>query len=265
MTAAEKRIRGTREWAVADIDCCTGCSHGCRYCYARYDGVVKKKRVSASEWQHPEVRSADVHRSFPLYPGTVMFPANHDIQPEILADCIRLLHNLLAPGNSILIVSKPHLLCIEEICRTFNNSRRQILFRFSITAIDNRILQFWEPAAPAYEERLASLRHAYSRGFQTSISIEPMLESEKIEELVDQLSPFVSHSIWIGKMNKIKKRVSEDTPQMAHELQRIRKEQNDENIAAIYHRLKNNSLIRWKESIKEVVGLELLRQPGLDI
>ncbi len=265
MAAAEKRIRGTREWAVANIDCCTGCSHGCRYCYARYDGVVKKKRVSPSEWCYPEVRPEDVQRSFPLFPGRVMFPANHDIQPEILDDCIRLLHNLLAPGNSILIVSKPHLLCIEEICRTFNNSSRQILFRFSITAKDNGILQFWEPGAPSYKERLASLRHAYSRGFQTSISVEPMLESENIEELIDELSPFVSHSIWLGKMNKIERRVVEDTPEMAHELQRIREEQNDENIAAIYHRLKDNGLVRWKESIKEVVGLELPRQPGLDI
>ena len=26
---------GTQEWSVKTVNCCTGCSHDCRYCYAK--------------------------------------------------------------------------------------------------------------------------------------------------------------------------------------------------------------------------------------
>ncbi len=40
--------------------------------------------------------------------------------------------------------------------------------------------------------------------------------------------------------------------------------QSDENIFKIYSELKNNSLVRWKESINKVVGIALASEAGLD-
>ena len=34
-------IRGTKEWAVAEINCSIGCPHDCRYCYARVAALDK--------------------------------------------------------------------------------------------------------------------------------------------------------------------------------------------------------------------------------
>jgi DNA repair photolyase len=263
--ARNTAIRGTREWAVAAIDCCSGCSHGCRYCYARYTSVVKKGEMSAAEWQTPRVEAQALARDYPLYPGQVMFPAAHDIQPEIVDDCILLLEKLIAAGNSVLVVSKPHLECIEKICHTFRHARSRVLFRFSITAQDNRILRFWEPGAPSYQERLAALRYAYAQEFQTSISVEPMLDSDHVEELITELVPFVTHSIWLGKMNRIARRVALDSEKIAAEVRRIEAGQSDAKIMALYQRLRGHRLIRWKESIKEVVGLKLPDKAGLDM
>lgn len=262
---AAVKIRGTREWAVANIDCCTGCSHGCRYCYARYDAVVKKKTVQAADWGNPVVRPEDVERDFPRYPGQVMFPTTHDILPSNLEDCIRVLGRLLTSGNRVLVVSKPHLDCIKQLCRYFVKARDRILFRFTITAADNSLLRFWEPAAPLFEERVASLRYAFHHQFQTSVSIEPMLDAENVVQLVEKLSPWVTHSIWLGKMNKIKKRVVCDSKEMESALQRIHKGQTESEINRIYNLLKDNRLVRWKESIKEVAGLKLADQTGLDV
>ncbi len=264
MASEKRRIAGTREWAVAEIDCCSGCSHGCRYCYARYREVVATGRVGPEEWLQPRIRSRDLEREFCRYDGQVMFPANHDIQPEIVDECIAVLHKLLAAGNRVLVVSKPHLQCIEKICSTLRSSRKQILFRFSITAGDDEILGFWEPGAPCYEERLASLRHAYSMGFATSVSVEPMLDSENIVSLVEALAPWVSHSIWIGRMNKTEERVCCRDEETAMRLQRLLQGQSDARIGEIYRRLRDNPLIRWKESIKEVVGLQGVKKPGED-
>lgn len=258
-------IRGTREWAVAGVNCSIGCPHGCRYCYARYKSVVKERVVSSDQWLKPIIRPEELTRKYPLYPGTVMFPTEHDIHPEILDECLTILRRLIAAGNKVLVVSKPHLFCIKEICHAFSANRRQILFRFTITARDNAILGFWEPGAPSFEKRLSSLCYAFNEGFSTSVSIEPMLECENITELIRDLTPYVTHSIWLGRMNKIEERVICDSAIMREEIERIRLSQSDDNIKKMYNRLRYNKLIRWKESIKEVVGLELAKQPGLDV
>lgn len=257
-------IRGTREWAVAEINCCVGCSHDCRYCYARLKALKRGVIAASDEWRRCRVVKAQVSRHFPLYDGQVMFPAAHDITWENIGSCLEVLEALLGSGNRVLVVSKPSPGCIGEICGRLAGYREQVLFRFTITARDDRILSFWEPGAPGYSHRLESLAYAYRRGFATSVSIEPMLDAKDIDGLVAELWPWVSHSVWIGKMNRIGQRVQIDCPEIEREVARIRHEQSDAEILRLYERLSGNKLVRWKESIKEVVGLPPLTQIGQD-
>ena len=257
-------IRGTKEWAVAEINCCIGCSYGCRYCYARAKAFNNGDINSVHGWLDCRVIPENVKREYPLYSGQVMFPAAHDIFPKNLASCLKVIGSLLKKGNRLLIVSKPNPECIVEICDTFQLCREQILFRFTITARNDDILEFWEPAAPSYKKRLESIRLAYNQGFATSVSIEPMLDAKDITGLVADLEPWVSHSIWIGKMNRIEQRVIVESEKVAAEIERIEAEQRDDRICHIYNVLGNKPIIRWKESIKEVVGLPLPEEIGLD-
>ncbi|WP_136806787.1 hypothetical protein [Desulfosediminicola flagellatus] len=261
----KKPIRGTREWAVANVDCCTGCTHDCRYCYARYDAVVKKGQLSSEEWKECLVRESDVLKARPLYPGQVMFPTTHDILPENLQPCIQVLRNLLEAGNQVLVVSKPHLECVRELCKEFTDYKDKLLFRFTITARDKSVLDFWEPGAPAYSERKTSLCYAFDQGFETSVSVEPMLDTSDVVTMVRELLPCVTHSIWLGKMNKIDERVQIDSDTSVLFVERIKAGQVDSEILLIYKELQDEPLIRWKESIKTVVGVELVSEPGLDI
>lgn len=257
-------IRGTREWAVAEINCSRGCTHGCLYCYARYDQVVRRQLVCDSEWNRCLDLQEEVEKVHPLYDGQVMFPAAHDIIPENLESCVKVIKNLLDAGNKVLIVSKPHLSCIQRLCQEFYAVRSRLLFRLTLTARNPQILKIWEPGAPGYGERLMSLRSCFERGFATSVSIEPMLERMDVVAMVEELLPFVSHSIWIGKMNKIDSRVVAGDAVIASEIKRIRLEQSDEQIKCLFQELQGVEKIRWKESIKEVVGLDLATEPGLD-
>lgn len=258
------KISGTREWAVAEINCCLGCPHGCRYCYARCDQVVRRKLVSVEQWQISRIVPEEVERRHPLYPGQVMFPAAHDIVPENLEACCAVLSNLLAAGNRVLVVSKPQQACIEELCRRLAYARDRILFRFTITARDKDLLNFWEPYAPAYEERRRCLAIAGDRGFATSVSIEPILDSADVVDMVHELLPLVSHSIWLGKMNKVAERVMVDSSQVTEMVARVEAGQEDGQILRMYSQLSHIPQVRWKESIKAVVGLPLAEEVGLD-
>lgn len=258
-----KPIRGTREWAVAEINCCLGCPHGCRYCYARRT-AVKQGRVSPEEWPVCRVIPAEVAKEQPLYPGQVMFPTAHDIVADNLDACLQVLKKLTAAGNRVLVVSKPHLDCTRLLCAELQAVQDLILFRFTITARNDSLLALWEPHAPGYGERRACLAYAAACGFATSVSVEPMLDTADVVAMVHELLPFVSHSIWLGKMNRIDQRVAISSEAIEIAVRRLACGQSNENIIRIYKELCNIDKVRWKESIKAVVGLPLAPEPGLD-
>ena len=69
--------------------------------------------------------------------------------------------------------------------------------------MDDKILKFWEPKAPNYQERKDCLVYAFQEGFRTSVSMEPMLDTANIDSLIKDLEPFVTENIWVGMMNHL--------------------------------------------------------------
>ncbi len=188
-----------------------------------------------------------------------MFPSSHDITPTHLQDSIRFLRNILIPGNKVLIVSKPNLECIKAICDNFEDQKVQILFRFTIGSAKDETLKFWEPGASSFNERMAALEYAYEAGYETSISCEPMLD-DKIRDVISAVRPYVTDSIWLGKMNEMKKRLTlntELTQELKDKANQLYAWQSDDQIRSLYEIYKGDSLIRWKADIKKVVGIPL--------
>ncbi len=264
-----KRISGTREWAASTVNCVSGCSHDCLYCYARSDAVVRVKRKTAETWPTMEVRQEAVDKGYGRRQGRIMFPTTHDITPEVYDACYEVLLKLLAVGNDVLVVSKPHEEVITKLCApstTMHRFREQLLFRFTIGAMSKRILDLWEPGAPDFWERYRALSYAHNAGFSTSVSMEPLLEPERVEELVRAFDPVVTDAIWIGKMNKMT-RVPEDkkTKEVIAELNRIEEWQTDEVVKTIYDEFKDHPKVKWKDSYKQVVGLKLAERAGEDV
>jgi DNA repair photolyase len=259
-----KEIKGTKEWSDISLNICSGCEHGCKYCYAAYDAVKRFHRIENYEdWMVMNIRKANVHKKATWHPGkTIMFPTTHDITPSILNECIITIQKQLAVGNKLLIVSKPHQECIHKICEVTKHYKDQILFRFTIGSSRDNVLQIWEPNAPAFRHRLFSLQHAYYKGFKTSVSCEPMLDSFNIRHLYECVKPYITDAFWIGKMNNIESRVQPDVPKI--EIERINIGQTDERILEIYEDLKYERLVKWKESIKKIVGLKLAERSGED-
>jgi hypothetical protein len=263
-----KKISGTNEWSGSSVNFMKGCPNGCLYCYGNEIAVRFKRVKNHEEWKDPIFNKKAFNKNIGKRDKVIMFPSTHDIYPEIISQSINFLTRLLKSGNKVLIVSKPNFQCINQICASLLEFKNQILFRFTIGSHNNRTLKFWEPNAPEFEERHKSLRFAFNIGYATSISCEPMLGSvDDTFHLVSLLFPWITDSIWIGKMNKLErcKINGHDNPKVNQMLDQIREYQSDDEILRLYNRYKDNSKIKWKESIKKVVGIDLNQEKGMDI
>jgi len=252
---------GTKEWAEHSVNCCLGCSHNCRYCYAR-QMAVRFGTCTVAEWPKERALHTQVDKHHRKYRGRVMFPTTHDITPGNRDACYEVLRKLLNAGNEVLVVSKPHLECIGHLCRQFSPFKERLTFRFSIGGISGDLLRYWEPGAPRYLERYTCLAGAFSCGYNTSVSIEPLLEYDRVHELVDEMNGLVTDTIWIGKMNQVRSRVAIKTDEDVRMAMDIEENQTDAKIWALYESLKHHPKVRWKDSIKRVVGLKLATETG---
>jgi len=212
-------------------------------------------RCTEDTWKNMEIRTHVVQKKFHKYDGRVMFPSSHDIVdiPEIKDACFTVLEKLLSVENEVLVTTKPSLSVTKDIIEQFKKYQPQLQFRFTITSKNNKLLSFWEPNAPTYEERLESLILTYKEGFKTSVSIEPFLDNEP-QILLHEVTPYVSESIWIGPMNYIPRNNIPEEDQPMYDA--MRDNINVSHLKEIYEKLKDFPKIRFKDSMK--IKLELL-------
>ena len=138
-----------------------------------------------------------------------MFPTSHDLFMENVEEACEVLRKMLEAGNEVLITTKPRLdvikyiifdLALHEIPRR----RELILFRFTITSSKDETLQFWEPNAPLFKERMNALIYAHRKDYRTSVSIEPYLDDplDVWAMIRGGLEHYVTDTIWVGPMNR---------------------------------------------------------------
>lgn len=242
---------GTKEWVPINFNFMSGCSNDCSYYYAK-DMTIRFKRKRVETWK--EEQPVDLSkRSYAKRNGAIMIPSSHNITPGNVSIAPDVMRKLLATGNELLVVTKPHYSCTTRMVDTFLPKKQQIRFRFTIGSADSSVLKLWESGASDFEERLASVRYAYEKGYSTSIFCEPLLDAH-FEVLYEAVEPFVTDAIWVGKMNMAQKRVKTNTqgtfPQEA--IDNLLAGQDDLHIIALFKAFNEKPKIQWKESIKRV-------------
>ncbi|MBA4316760.1 MAG: hypothetical protein C0412_00010 [Flavobacterium sp.] len=262
-----KEVSGVAEWADKGLNLFYGCENNCKYCYARSFIETRLKKVEKGCWNEPKLKEVILEKNYRKRKGTTMFPTTHDITESNVDQCIVLLKKYLNPGNNVLIVSKPRIEVVKKLCSELEEYKENILFRFTIGSSNDDVLKFWEPNAPCFNERLESLKYAYENGYKTSVSCEPMLEG-MIEDVIEKVSKYVSDSIWLGVVRKLGrflklyKENSKENIERAKELERL---YSIPRIMDLYETYKDNSMIKWKDSLKKIIGLDLAPKAGLDI
>ncbi len=249
---------GTKEWSDASYNICIGCEHHCRYCYAWILAGRSNRNAHLRDpagWAKQALNpnrgrlGAEIGKK-----GVVMFPTSHDITPAFLPQSLQTIENLIAKGNDVLIVSKPHRDVVAALCDGLQKHKSRVMFRFTIGSLNDATCAFWEPGAPTPAERIEALWHAFDEGFQTSVSMEPMLEDiDGTRAVVEAVEPFVTNTIWLGKMGHVVSKWNAGVKGFGEALKRIRSLQTDEKILALVDAFRAHPKIAWKDSIQDVL------------
>lgn len=263
---AERPAHGTGEWAKHNVNIQHGCRHRCAYCYAGAMSI-RFGRKTAADWGVPEIDRTKVAMRRGRKSGRIMFPTSHDIDSHNLDACLTVLKKMMAADNEVLVVSKPHLDCVRRLCTDLRPFKGQVTFRFTIGSASDAVLKAWEPEAPSFSERIACLKHAFDAGFRTSVSCEPMLDAD-IGSVIKAAKRYVTDSIWLGRANQLRQIVAINRPgdgkarAMADALIST---VSDEHVRGLYARYGNDPVIKWKDSLKKILGIERPTVKGLDV
>jgi uncharacterized Fe-S cluster-containing radical SAM superfamily protein len=253
------KTTGTKEWAARNCNLDqVGCENGCRYCYAKAN-AIRFKRATPESWGKPEIFGC---RDLPKRRDhkTTMFPTAHDITARNADLCRLQIQRILESGDSVLVVSKASVapLSLAASAADFGHYRERVEIRVTIGSADAATLAYWEPGAPCFADRLGALQWAHAAGFKTSVSMEPMLDAFP-NDVIEQVRDFVTPAcgVWLGRANALALRVSTNCPfdEEAHgRAASLEAVWNDAACRRLYDTFRNDPLIRWKDSIRNLVG-----------
>jgi len=194
---------GTKEWADQNINFQSGCRANCEYCYARLmaDKFGWKKWA---DWSNPVIRRKDVCKAYRKRKGRIMFPSSHNLDLWNIHEGIKVLKKLTDAGNQVLVVCKPQRIVVDRIIRLIPKTDK-IEFRFTITTNSPDQLNTFEPQAPSFMDRWNSIYRAHQAGIKTSVSIEPFLDSDPVDLIIELIEErgVEPQNIWLGPMNHL--------------------------------------------------------------
>jgi DNA repair photolyase len=189
------------------FNCYVGCTHGCRYCYARF---MQRFHPHAEEWGEfvdVKVNSAAVlaRQLRRLKPGEVFTCSACDgwqpveAQYGLTRECCRL---LLEAGFRLNILTKSRLVLRDlDIL-----AGRDVRVGVTITTPDESWARIWEPGASSVSDRMDVLRQSKATGLETAIMFGPLLpEISDTDEVLARLFSLAAEAdvdrVWTDMLN----------------------------------------------------------------
>jgi len=158
------------------LNCYTGCTHGCVYCYARFMQRFHPHDEPWGKFVDVKINAVEVlkRQLRRLKPGDVFVSSACDgWQPiearyRLTRRCCEL---LLEFGFQVNLLTKSDLVLRDlDIF-----SGRKVRVGISITTLDQRLGKLWEPQAASAKERLQVIEAARDAGLKTTIMFAPLL------------------------------------------------------------------------------------------
>jgi DNA repair photolyase len=192
-----------------------GCGHGCKYCYvplathqdrAKFnEGAALREGYLDRLWRDvARHRAAGICAGHPADQVFITFSSD----PFHLGD--------LDPTRRAMILLRQGGMAF---CTLTKGGRRSLPFlelyrpardayAATLTSLDARFQQRWEPKAAAPFDRMLALRKFHEAGIFTWVSIEPTIDVEHSLAVIEATAPFVD-LFKVGKANYLKKITTE--------------------------------------------------------
>ncbi|MGA2069255.1 MAG: radical SAM protein [Thermoguttaceae bacterium] len=189
------------------LNCYTGCAHACTYCYARFMQRFHPHAEPWGEFVDVKVNAAEVlkRQLRRAKPGTVFVSSACDGWQPIEARwgltrrCCEL---LLERGFALHVLTKSTLVLRDLDVL----AGRPVEVGITLTTLDERLREVWEPGAAGVRERLAVIEAAREAGLRTGVMFGPLLpflsdSQAAIDALLQQAADLGIDRIWVDALN----------------------------------------------------------------
>lgn len=188
-----------REYCPLAANLYSGCSHGCRYCYApaclrrsaeQFLAAAPRKDILRQiNKEAPAYAGKEVHLCFTCDPYQPI-EREHRLTRrtlEIFTD-----HQVRAR-----VLTKGGTRCLDDIDMLRENGAT---VGATLTFLDDHNSLDWEPGAAIPADRLAALQALHNRGIATWASLEPVIDPEQTLEIIRRSAGFVDE-FKVGRWN----------------------------------------------------------------
>jgi hypothetical protein len=177
-------------------NCSFGCSNCCKYCFQLYKALEIGKIKTPNEWS----KMYNIPYKKVRVDGLLEMGIRHDLTPVNVDQYIKAVNDYLKLKNNILITSKPNYkVIIKFLENVAETDYKHLVWRLSITTMDNKIRKDWEPGASDYDDRFKALELLHEIGFEIHLNIEPFLDADPWT-IVEHCNPLVNGKIQIGSL-----------------------------------------------------------------
>jgi DNA repair photolyase len=189
------------------LNCYTGCQHACVYCYARFMqrfhphpepwGEFVDVKINAVEVLKRQLRRAAPDEVFVSSACDGWQPA--EAEYGLTRRCCEL---LLERGFSINVLTKSAL--VQRDLDVFSSPNAKI--GVTVTTLDQRLADRWEPGASSVEQRWDTLAEAKRRGLRTSVMFGPLLpglsdDQASLDAMFQRAADVAVDDIWVDGLN----------------------------------------------------------------
>ncbi len=208
MSVIYKPCGMAREYSPYALNLYIGCSHRCRYCYAPHT----LQRRGVDYFGKPEPRKdilklleKDLQKN--VYKDQVLLSFVGDVYCDNADDSVTTrealkLLNLYKVPVAVLSKGGKKMLRDLDIFKEFGD---RITVGTTLTFLDNKKSEVWEPFASLPEDRLYTLKTLHENGIKTFASFEPTIEPEESLKLIRRTLKDNSVDHYkIGKINNYK-------------------------------------------------------------
>ncbi len=189
------------------LNCYTGCTHACVYCYARFMqrfhphpepwGEFVDVKMNAVEVLKRQLRRAE--------PGEVFVSSACDGWQPIESECRltrRCCQLLLEHGFQVHVLTKSALVLRDLDVL----AGRKATIGVTVTTLDERLRKLWEPRAASVRQRFRVLDEARQAGLETSIMFGPLLPflsdgPESIASMFERAADLGVSTVWVDALN----------------------------------------------------------------